>query len=66
MLAGDCTSIPDFASFIENEIGIKTILADPFINMKIDTRLDGNELMQIAPSLMLCSGLALSGAGSTT
>jgi type IV pilus assembly protein PilM len=63
MLAGDCTIIPDFAAFIENEIGIKTTLADPFANMKINSRLDAAEIMKIAPTMMLCSGLALSGAG---
>ena len=64
ILSGDCTVVPDFAAFIEKELGIKTILADPFGNMKINSRLNADEIKKIAPTLMLCSGLALSGTGA--
>lgn len=63
VLSGDCTVIPDFSSFIEREIGIKSVLANPFVSMQINSRLDSNELASNAPVLMLCSGLALSGMG---
>ena len=63
ILSGDCTGIPDFAAFIEKEIGIKTVLANPFAQMKIDERLDAGEIEKTAATLMLCSGLALSRTG---
>lgn len=63
ILSGDCTVIPDFSSFIEKEIGIKTELANPFENMKLGSHLNAAEMTQNAPALMLCSGLALSGTG---
>lgn len=61
ILAGDCTVIPDFSSFIEKEIGIKTTLANPFVNMQINSTVKSDEIEKDAPALMLCSGLALSG-----
>lgn len=64
ILSGDCTVIPDFTSFIEKEISIKTELANPFHNMKLDSHLNADEMMKNAPALMLCSGLALSGMGA--
>ncbi len=63
VLSGDCTTIPDFATFIENEIGIKTVLADPFANMAISPLLNAAEISRLSPTLMLCSGLALSKVG---
>ena len=63
ILSGDCTVIPDFSSFIEKQIGIKTVLANPFANMSISSHLNADEIEKNAATLMLCSGLALSKAG---
>ncbi|HTM64128.1 MAG TPA: type IV pilus assembly protein PilM [Gammaproteobacteria bacterium] len=63
ILSGDCTVIPDFTSFVEKEIGINTVLANPFSDMKISSKLNADEINKNAPALMLCSGLALSGMG---
>lgn len=63
ILAGDCTVVPDFSAFIEREIGVKTTLADPFLDMKINSWLNVEEIKKTAPTLMLCSGLALSNTG---
>ncbi len=62
-LAGDCTTIPDFSAFIQKELGIPTELAQPFQNMNINQQLNIEEINKSAPSLMLCSGLALSSVG---
>lgn len=62
-LAGDCTTIPDFSAFIQKELGIPTELAQPFQNMNINQQLNIDEINKSAPSLMLCSGLALSSVG---
>lgn len=63
VLSGDCAVIPDFAAFIAREIGIPTVLADPFTNMKIDSHLDEKTIRQHASTLMLSVGLALSNVG---
>lgn len=63
VLSGDCAVIPDFAAFIQQEIGINTILADPFTNMTIHAHLDGVTIRKNASTLMLSIGLALSRVG---
>lgn len=63
ILSGDCAVIPDFAAFIGQEIGIATVLADPFTNMKIHSHLDENVIRKHASTLMLSVGLALSNVG---
>ena len=63
VLAGDCATIPDFATFIAKEIGIKTVIANPFENMKISSRLNKEDIEQNTSTLMLCAGLALSRDG---
>lgn len=63
MLAGDCTIVPDFSNFIAKEIGVKTVMANPFKNMTISNRLNADDLTTNAATLMLCSGLALSVKG---
>jgi type IV pilus assembly protein PilM len=63
ILSGDCTIIPDFPSFIEKAVGIKTVMADPFMNMNINSRLNVDEIRKAASTLMLCSGLAMGKVG---
>lgn len=60
-LSGDCAvAIPDLTSFIRDETGKETILADPFKNMSFAQMVDQVRLHRYAPALMLCCGLALS------
>jgi type IV pilus assembly protein PilM len=65
ILAGDCSTIPDFSTFIAKEIGIQTVLAQPFAHMNIDS-IAADEIAKDASTWMLCSGLALSGTGDKT
>jgi type IV pilus assembly protein PilM len=63
ILSGDISIIPDFASFIQNEIGVKAVLANPFTEMDINSHLNAEDIIKLSSSMMLCSGLAISGTG---
>ncbi len=59
-ISGDCAIVvPNLAAFIEQEIGIKTTLANPFDGWAIAKNIDAEVLKQNAPGLVLCWGLAL-------
>lgn len=64
VLAGDLAAvIPDLALFVQQEVGIETMVANPFTNMVLAPTIDKKELLRHAPALMLCCGLALSHSG---
>jgi type IV pilus assembly protein PilM len=60
IIAGDCASIPGLASFIQREIGIDTTIADPLSHLQLAPDIDQDNFKRCAPSLIQCSGLALS------
>lgn len=60
ILSGDCSTLPELATFVQHEIGIDTVIADPFANMTMDSRINAEEFQKHKSSLMLCLGLALS------
>lgn len=60
LVSGDCATLPDIAPFIQAEVGTATEVANPFANLTISSNINADELKQKAPSLMLCTGLALS------
>lgn len=60
ILAGDCASITNLPVFIQKEIGIETILANPFEKITCAKEVDQEALQKNAAALMLCCGLALS------
>lgn len=60
ILSGDCAVVPDLSQFIQNEIGIETVLANPFDKMKLGKGVDKATLGKESPALMLACGLALS------
>jgi len=60
ILAGDCATIPNLTSYIQQETNIETALANPFANMAFAWGVDSKKLKAHAPTLMLCYGLALS------
>lgn len=59
LLAGGTASIPGLASMIEQKLGSRTSIANPFANMTIDPQIDISALLIDAPSLMAACGLAL-------
>jgi type IV pilus assembly protein PilM len=60
VLAGDLASLPNMVEFMQQELSIPIILANPFTQMDIAPEVDAILLQRYAPALMLCCGLALS------
>ena len=59
ILAGGCSSIPGIAELVEAKIGVKTIVANPFADMSVSSRVSVQALNNDAPALMVSCGLAL-------
>jgi type IV pilus assembly protein PilM len=58
-LAGGCASIPGIDELVESQLGIKTVIANPFANMSLSSKVNPQALSKDAPSLMIACGLAL-------
>ena len=61
LLAGGCASIEGIAELIESKIGVPTMVANPFANMSVSSRVPAQSLSNDAPALMIACGLALRG-----
>ncbi|NIR28553.1 MAG: pilus assembly protein PilM [Gammaproteobacteria bacterium] len=59
VLAGGCASIPGAAEVISEKTGTEVIIADPFANMSIASKVRADILANDAPSLMIACGLAM-------
>jgi len=59
ILAGGCASIDGISEIVEAAVGIPTIVANPFANMTLSSRIPTQALSNDAPSLMVSCGLAL-------
>lgn len=59
VLAGGCASISGIDRFVEQSLGIPTIVANPFINMSVSSRVKPQSLSNDAPAMMTACGLAL-------
>jgi Type IV pilus assembly protein PilM len=59
ILAGGCAAINRIAALIEQEIGKKVTVANPFAHMSIADRVKKEPLMNDAPAMMIACGLAL-------
>lgn len=59
VLSGDCVALPRLALFVQQEIGIATLTANPFSDIDTAPHVNQNELKKAGPSLMLASGLSL-------
>lgn len=59
ILAGGCASIDGIAEIVEAAVGIPTIVANPFANMTLSSRIPVQALSNDAPALMVSCGLAL-------
>lgn len=58
-LAGGCSSIPGIDELIENQLGIKTIICNPFSSMTLSNKVNADALNNDAPALMIACGLAM-------
>ena len=61
ILAGGCSSTEGIAELVESKIGIPTIVANPFANMSLGSKVPAQTLANDAPALMISCGLALRG-----
>jgi type IV pilus assembly protein PilM len=59
VLAGGVAAMDDLASVIEEKLGAKTSVANPFANMSVSSKVNAAALANDAPSLMIATGLAM-------
>jgi type IV pilus assembly protein PilM len=59
MLAGGCAAIPGVDRAVAERTQVNTVVANPFINMSMSSRVKQQNLAVDAPSLMIACGLAL-------
>ncbi len=58
-LAGGCASIPGIDELIATQLGIETIIANPFAEMDLSNKVNAQALSNDAPALMIACGLAM-------
>lgn len=58
-LAGGCASIPGIDELIESQLETRTVIANPFANMSLSSKVNPQSLSNDAPSLMIACGLAM-------
>lgn len=59
MLAGGCAAIPGVDRAVAERTQVNTVIANPFVNMSISSRVKQQNLAMEAPLLMIACGLAL-------
>lgn len=59
VLAGGCGSIPGVDELIQERLGVDTLVANPFANMSVSSKVKPQSLSNDAPALMIACGLAL-------
>ena len=59
ILAGGCSSIPGITGLVESAVSVPTIVANPFANMPVASRVPDKSLENDAPAMMVACGLAL-------
>lgn len=58
-LAGGCASIPGIDELISTQLGVETIIANPFAEMDLSNKVNSQALGNDAPALMIACGLAM-------
>lgn len=61
IIAGGCASIEGVGELVESKVGVPTMVANPFANMSVSSRVSTQALSNDAPALMVACGLALRG-----
>jgi type IV pilus assembly protein PilM len=59
VLAGGTASIDGLGAMIENKLGTPTLIANPFVDMSLASRVDASALANDAPAMMIACGLAM-------
>jgi type IV pilus assembly protein PilM len=58
-LAGGCASIPGIDELVESQLETPTVIANPFAEMSLASKVNPQSLSVDAPSLMIACGLAM-------
>jgi type IV pilus assembly protein PilM len=59
VLAGGCASIPGIDELVESQMDTTTVIANPFAEMSLASKVNPQNLSNDAPSLMIACGLAM-------
>lgn len=59
VLSGGCAGIPGADEIVTKRVQVNTIVANPFVNMTLSSKIRPKSLTQDAPSLMVACGLAM-------
>lgn len=59
VLAGGCASIPGIDELVESQLDTATVIANPFAEMSLSSKVNPQSLSNDAPSLMIACGLAM-------
>jgi type IV pilus assembly protein PilM len=59
VLSGGCAAIPGVDEAVAKRVQVNTIIANPFANMALSSKIRPKNLTQDAPSLMVACGLAM-------
>jgi len=59
LLAGGCAAIPDLGETVSRRTQVNTVVANPFSDMDVSSKIRPRQLQLDAPSLMIACGLAL-------
>ncbi|AZZ94400.1 type IV pilus assembly protein PilM [Hahella sp. KA22] len=59
ILAGGTASIPGIAELVQERVGTTTLVANPFADMTVSSKVNASALSNDAPSLMIACGLAM-------
>jgi type IV pilus assembly protein PilM len=59
LISGGTASIEGLEKLLTDELGVHTIIANPFNNMELAKSINADELNKIAPQFMVATGLAL-------
>ena len=58
-LAGGCAAIPGIDDLVESQLDTPTVIANPFAEMSLASKVNPQSLSNDAPSLMIACGLAM-------
>ena len=61
VLAGGVAGVDGLAALTQERLNILTTIANPFMDMKVASKIDQTELSTAAPSLLIAAGLAMRG-----
>ena len=59
VLAGGSASVPDLTQEVQEKLGVPTVVANPFVDMTLSSKVNASQLHNDASALIIASGLAM-------